>query len=292
MDSEQNTATSPTSPRPLVSIIIPAYNSARWISAAIESVLCQSYPHWELIIIDDASSDETANIASQYAEREYAKKGGSSTISENEKIRLLQNPANLGISKTRNLGLHEARGTLIAMLDSDDIWLDEHKLEKQVEAFEKATIVTSVGTKNATPRPLGIVGTWMTTIDENSTPIRQLRFAEDDASIRSTILYKNHIMQSSVLFLKEAALDAGGYDENLRTMEDHDLWLKIGETYSFAVLPIYALGYRIHSGGITHRKRRNVALSELRVIWRHRHSYPGAAKGVLKGLARLVLSIF
>lgn len=263
---------------PLVSIIIPAHNSARWIGATIDSVLRQTYTNWELIVIDDASTDGTGAAVTRSTTL-------TASSGRNIDIRLIRNETNLGISKSRNLGLREARGTLIAMLDSDDIWLDEHKLERQVEAFENASQNTD------SSRPLGVVGTWMTTIDENDATIRKLQFAEDDASIRRTILYKNQIMQSSVLFLKKAAQEVGGYDESLATMEDHDLWLKIGRQYSFMTLPIYALGYRVHAGGITRRKRRQVALDELTVIQRHHRAYPGFVTGMIKGFARLLLSL-
>ncbi len=261
---------------PLVSIIIPAHNSARWISATLDSVLRQTYTNWELIVIDDASTDDTGAIVTRSTAQ-------AASSGKNIDIRLIRNETNLGISKSRNLGLHEARGTLIAMLDSDDIWLDEHKLARQVAAFASAA-------STSTSRPLGIVGTWMTTIDEHSAPMQNLQFAQDDASIRQAILYKNQIMQSSVLFLKKAAQEIGGYDESLNTMEDHDLWLKIGKQYSFMTLPTYALGYRVHVGGITRRKRRRVALDELAVIMRHRAVYPGFVTGMVKGVARLLLS--
>lgn len=97
-------------------------------------------------------------------------------------------------------------------------------------------------------------------------------------------------MQSSVLFLKKATQEIGGYDEGLATMEDHDLWLKIGKQYSFMTLPTHDLGYRVHVGGITRRKRRRVALDELAVIMRHRAVYPGFVTGMVKGVARLLLS--
>jgi len=264
---------------PLITIIIPTYNRADLIGEAIGSVLVQTYSNWELLVIDDASTDETETVVA-----DYIKKDSDGT----NRISYIKNVANLGISKTRNRGLREARGEYIAMLDSDDVWLDREKLAKQIEAFQKNP---STGAK-----PLGIVGTWITFIDESGKPVKNGKqnasFAQSDADIRRTFLYKNHIMQSSVLFLKKAALDAGGYDETMATMEDHDLWLNIGTRYAIETLPIYATGYRIHAGSVSKSRRLRVACDEMTVIRRWKKSYPGFIRGMMKGYVRLLRAYF
>lgn len=102
----------------MVSVIMPAYNSAEFIGEAITSVLEQTYNHWELLIVDDASVDHTHNIA-----REFEKKDA--------RIRLSSNKLNYGAGAARNKGIEAARGSFIAFLDADDLWLPE-KLETQV----------------------------------------------------------------------------------------------------------------------------------------------------------------
>jgi glycosyltransferase involved in cell wall biosynthesis len=251
---------------PSLSIIIPAHNTEKYLAQAIESVLNQTYTNWELIIIDDASTDTTSVIAEKYA-------------AENPQIKYIRNDQNLGISKTRNKGIALAQGTYIAMLDSDDVWLDREKLALQIAALEQ------------NPQ-LGLVGTWMKKIDEHGNKIGEIQFAQTDSEIRHSLLYRNHIAQSSVMFRKNAALELGGYDETLTTMEDHDLWLKIGSKYSLATLPIYALGYRVHTGGITKRRALRVALDELVVIIRHHNQYSGFIKGSTKGILRIARSLF
>ncbi len=253
---------------PLITIIIPTYNRADFIGEAIESVCMQTYANWELIIVDDASTDLTETLVKKY-------------IAKDRRIHYLKNSANLGISKTRNRGLREARGEYVAMLDSDDLWLDPEKLEKQITAFGE------------NPK-LGIIGTWITFIYKtpNETKKQNASFAIHDAEIRRSFLYKNHIAQSSVLFLKKAALVAGGYDENLATMEDHDLWLNIGTRYEVETLPIYATGYRIHENSVTKSRSKQVALDELSVISRWKKSYPGFARGMIKGYLRLLKAYF
>ena len=250
---------------PTISIIIPTHNRESLIPFSIDSVLRQTCTDWELLIVDDASTDGTARVVEKYL--------------ADPRIRYIRQAENQGISRTRNHGLQEARGTYVAMLDSDDIWIDQEKLAKQIAAFD------------ANPK-LGIVGTWMTAIDETGKTLQNISFAEKDADIRKNFLYKNHIMQSSVLFLKQAAVDAGGYDETLATMEDHDLWLNIATKYEVETLPSYALGYRIHPQSITKNRRAQIARDELFVIRRWRNSYPGFVHGTIKGYIRLLLAYF
>lgn len=104
--------------RPLVSVIMPAYNAEKYIAEAISSVLSQSYTNWQLLILDDCSTDHTAEIA------EYFEKADT-------RIRVLRNPRNMGVAKTRNRGIDMAKGEWVALLDSDDRWHDD-KLEKQL----------------------------------------------------------------------------------------------------------------------------------------------------------------
>ena len=113
----------------LVSIITPAYNSKKFIEDAIESVIAQSYQNWEMIIVDDASTDESIEIIQKYVNIEY-------------RIVLFSNDKNLGASESRNLAIREAKGNYIAFLDSDDIWLP-NKLEKQIGLMEKEKIAMS-----------------------------------------------------------------------------------------------------------------------------------------------------
>lgn len=106
----------------LVSIIMPSYNTASFIAASIKSVLAQSYKNWELIIIDDCSSDKTDQVVTPYL--------------SDERIKYLKNENNCGAAVSRNRAIREARGKWVAFLDSDDLWMPE-KLEKQISFMEK-----------------------------------------------------------------------------------------------------------------------------------------------------------
>lgn len=108
----------------LVSVIMPAYNAEKYIEEAISSVVSQTHENWELLILDDCSTDRTVEIAERFAGLDA-------------RIRLLRNPQNMGVAKTRNRGLDLAQGEWIALLDSDDVW-HRDKLEKQLALAEQA----------------------------------------------------------------------------------------------------------------------------------------------------------
>lgn len=101
-----------------VTVIMPAYNAGRFLEAAVRSVMGQTETNWELLILDDGSSDDTAAIARRLE-------------GEDSRIRYIPNPHNMGVAKTRNRGFDLARGAYIALLDSDDVWLPG-KLERQL----------------------------------------------------------------------------------------------------------------------------------------------------------------
>ena len=109
--------------RPLVSIITPSYNSEEFIKETIESVLNQTYDNWEMLIIDDCSTDKSLQLIKEY-------------IKVDSRIKYLKNNQNNGPAVTRNIALSKVKGEYIAFLDSDDFW-DKLKLEKQVEFMEK-----------------------------------------------------------------------------------------------------------------------------------------------------------
>lgn len=108
---------------PLVTVVMPAYNAARYVEEAIGSVITQTVTDWELIVVDDCSADDTCMLVEKLAEKDA-------------RIRLVRNAENSGVAKTRNRGLDLARGRYVAFLDSDDIWYPQ-KLEKQLALLER-----------------------------------------------------------------------------------------------------------------------------------------------------------
>ena len=109
---------------PMVSVVMPAFNAERYIAEAINSVKCQTLRDWELLVVNDCSTDSTSSIVADEASKDV-------------RIRLIANEENLGAAATRNAGLSECRGKYVALLDSDDLW-EATKLEKQVRCAEES----------------------------------------------------------------------------------------------------------------------------------------------------------
>ena len=209
---------------PVVSVIMPAFNREKFIVESIRSVLSQSYKDFELIVIDDGSTDRTTAIASGFL--------------RDPRVKIIKNEKNLGIAYSRNKALQIARGTYIAPLDSDDIWLDKEKLRKQVEFLDEN-------------RDYAMLGGGIMHIDTDSKPIKKVLFPIYDSLIRNIILQYNPFAQSSLLYRKSAALECGSYSTEYKICDDYDLWLKIGTKNKFTNIPQVLTGYRIHGENIT-----------------------------------------
>jgi glycosyltransferase involved in cell wall biosynthesis len=190
---------------PLVSVVVPIWNAERFLAEAIESVIAQTWPDWELLLVDDGSTDRSPETARRYAEP-YAGSSG--------KIRCLEHPgrANRGESATRNLGLQAGNGDLFAFLDADDVWLSE-KLERQVPLLlaqpEAGWLYGNTEywfedeTRNFAP-PLGLpAGTLV------EPPHLLTRFLRHEAAVPCTC---------GLLVRREAIERAGGFDESFRSM--------------------------------------------------------------------------
>lgn len=179
----------------LISVIIPIYNSEKTIIQCINSVINQTIPIHEIILVDDGSTDNSVNLIIQLKE--------SSNLSN---ILLIQQK-NSGPSAARNAGIHIATGDYIAFLDSDDWWL-ENKLEKQLDIFLKDSQIGLIGTKYSIERPSILQ-------DYN---YREISFNQ--------LVFRNHFATSTVV-IKRELLDTEKFNVNKKYSEDYELWLKI-----------------------------------------------------------------
>jgi glycosyltransferase involved in cell wall biosynthesis len=160
----------------LISIILPTFNGSQYIKSAIESILAQSYKNWELIIIDDGSTDMTEAIVFNY-------------VNANSNIKYFKNEKNIGIQKSLNKGLHLAKGEYIARIDDDDEWIDKEKLKKQLDFFKDN-------------REYVLLGTGVIMSNYNGNLIKYL-LPEKDKEIRLRILSKNCFAHPTVMYKKE-----------------------------------------------------------------------------------------
>ncbi len=180
----------------LVSIIMAAYNAEKTIEQAINSVLSQTYPNFELLVIDDCSTDRTAQLVQQLA------------IKDN-RIRLVQNEKNSGVSYTRKHGLEEAKGEWIAILDSDDAWAED-KLEKQMLLQEKT------GAE--------LLFTGSTFMDADGKKFDWYLHAPSEVTYRQ-LLKQNVLSNSSALVRKELYSKHYAVGDDMH--EDFAIWLSI-----------------------------------------------------------------
>lgn len=238
----------------MVSIILPTYNGASRIHNAIESVLAQTYTNWELIIVDDGSTDDVHTV-----------------LPSDARIRYIKNATNLGIQKALNRGLAEAKGVYIARIDDDDIWSDSTKLIQQVAFLEQHTEYILIGT--------GVV-----TIDETGRQLSRYVLPTDDPTIRSNLLRKNCFAHASVLFRNSGVRYSE--DEHVRHAEDYELWLRLGMKGKFANLPIYGVTLTVRNGSLTNRNRVLQARRILRLAWQYKSNYPGAVWGICVATTR------
>jgi glycosyltransferase involved in cell wall biosynthesis len=208
-----------------ISAIVPAFNAQGTIIRALDSIQAQTLPCAEVIVVDDASSDETfARV------REYNKMP----------VKAFRLDKNAGAAGARNFGVDQASGDLIAFLDADDEWLPQ-KLEKQVKALEQdpAAIFVSCGSDLVSPdgRNLGNI-------------YRGQKIVSGRAAWK-TLLADNYITTPSVLVKKDAFLKAGGFNRGLKIAEDQDLWIRLAEVGS--------LGYVYESLVVVHERRESLS---------------------------------
>jgi glycosyltransferase involved in cell wall biosynthesis len=184
---------------PAVSVIVPAYNVARYIADTLESAIAQTMRDLEVVVVDDGSSDETASTVAQYVQRD-------------PRVRLVRK-ANGGLSSARNAALREARGDLIALLDGDDIW-DPTFLEEQLAVF-RARPDVSIVTGNAL-----FLGSSL-----DGQPVRPVPDRRVEPALASILADEEAIFIMSV-FRRPVYETVGGFDESMRSNEDYDYWIR------------------------------------------------------------------
>jgi glycosyltransferase involved in cell wall biosynthesis len=250
-----------------ISIILPTYNRAKLLPRAIKSVLGQSYTNWELIIIDDASTDETPEITKKWATKD-------------ERVTVIRNTINQypDLPKNLNSGITIAKGKYIARLDDDDYWIDSQKLEKQFNFLEK------------NPEYV-VVGTGMIVINEKGEELYRYLKNQEDGDIRKKALFANPFSHTTVLFRVDAARRVGGYS-NWDFAEDWDLWLKLGREGKLYNLPEYSTAYLSAGQNNSYKYQRRQAQTILKFITAHRKEYPYFYFAFLLNAGQWIFSLF
>jgi glycosyltransferase involved in cell wall biosynthesis len=229
-----------------LSVVMPVYNAARYLSASLDSVLAQSFSDFELLAHDDGSQDDSWAILTDYASRDL-------------RVRISQG-ANQGLPRTLNHMIGRASGELIARFDADDLCLPD-RFEKQLTRFDRnPDLVVSGGAAqiiDADGRPISV----------KFLPLTHEEI--DGFNLRGQTSFQH----PAIMMRRDAVLAAGGYHPDFHGAEDHDLWLRMAEIGRLENLPDVLIRYRIHDDSISSTKRdlqRQLCLRACEAAWQRR----------------------
>ena len=203
-----------------VSVLLPVYNGSQYLSETIHSILNQTYSDFEIIIIDDASMDNSVDIINNF---------------NNKKIILRQNDSNLGQAESENIGLRIARGTYIARIDQDDLMMPD-RLEKQVQFLDSHPDIAAVGSQ-------------VYCIDSSGKSIKKIMWPVGfEANLFYIITGNVPVGDPAVMYRKEMVQNLGGYNEQYVPSEDYYLWLQMYlKGYKCDNIKDFLTTYRLHS---------------------------------------------
>lgn len=212
----------------LVSVVMPVHNREDYVGLAIESILQQTYGQFELIVVDDGSTDRSPQILDEYGRRD-------------RRVRVVHQPS-AGIAEAMNRGIDLASGELVARMDSDDVSLPE-RLRLQVDFLRTHPEVV-------------VVGGQALAIDAEGDPLYQIRTSLEHGELEATILgrtpvSRGTIVSPSAMMRREAVLKVGKFRRDFEPAEDRDLWLRLSEVGRLANLPDVILQYRMHDGCVS-----------------------------------------
>ena len=234
---------------PKVDVIIPAYNAAIYLPVAIASVVAQTYEDWRILLIDDGSTDNTAEVVAPFAE------------SLGSKLKYIKQE-NRGLPAARNAAIYNSSAEFLALLDADDVWLP-CRLFESLKRFED--------------RPqVGLSYGFVERIDSKGTLLETLAPKQKHAEGRiSSYIYmrKVDMVCPTITFRRKCIDEVGAFDETLRATEDRDLWLRIALKYEVALVPRVIAQYRTSAGSMTTNPERMLT-AQLQFIEKH-YGSPG-----------------
>ncbi len=244
---------------PNVSVIIPTYNRAGLIGKPIHSILNQTYQDFEIIVVDDCSTDNTEQVLKEF---------------NDPRIRYIRHQKNSGAAIARNTGINHSTSPYIAFLDSDDEWLPE-KLAKQLSLFQQCD------------PEVGFIYTGFAAVDEFNQ-VKRVISSNHRGSLSDRLLYSNFIGTPSTVMVKRNYLQqVQGFDPNMPSfIEDMDLWLRLSEHCQFEVIPEVLTRYAYSdSGDRLTLNHKSVVEGTLAFI--HKHHRPDTFDTAERGQAKL-----
>jgi len=252
---------------PAISVVLPVFNAEHYVREAVESILAQSFTDFELIIINDGSTDGSSAILQELA-------------ASDARVLLIER-ANGGLVSALNEGIERARANLIARMDADDVAMPERL------ALQHARMLTS-------PQ-LGVLGSFMRLIDASGRIIRLADYPITEADTARFLEKGCPLAHPTVIMRRKAVVEVGGYRTAFAHCEDYDLWLRISERgFGIANLPKPLLNYRIHGTNVSsvHRQAQELGTIIARLCHRARKAgFPDPADGVERIDAGMIKSI-
>lgn len=212
---------------PKISVVMSAYNGAKYLKEAIESILNQTFEDFEFIIVDDDSIDKTEEILVEYKRKD-------------PRIKIITNRENIGLTKSLNKAIKITKGDYIARMDADDIAMAE-RLETQLEFMKKNPEV-------------GAVGCWYYLIDKTGNIFEKRRPPTKFSKIKKALLASSPLIHPGMFIKKEVLEKIGPYDEEFKYAQDRDLLFRILQYYKLAVVPQFLLKFRHTPGSISLKK--------------------------------------
>lgn len=210
---------------PKVSVVMSVYNGSQYLQEAIDSILRQTFSDFEFIIIDDCSTDDTWQILKKYS-------------SQDQRIVLIQNDVNLGLTKSLNKALGIAQGAYIARQDADDVSLPQ-RLEKLITLLDEQ-------------QEIALVSCNIELIDAQGNSIGKRQRSCDTNLVGWYLLFYNRLAgHSQVVFRRSSVLAVGGYSESYRYSQDYELWCRLARVSKIAILPDVLLQQRVHDQQIS-----------------------------------------
>ena len=234
---------------PKVDIIIPAYNAARYLPIAIDSVMAQTFEDWRIILVDDGSTDDTADVVAPYVDR------------LGQKLKYIKQ-VNRGLPAARNVAMANSSAEFLALLDADDVWLP-CRLSESLKCFEG--------------RPqVGIAYGFNARVDVEGRVIDTFNRRQKHGEGRiAPYIYmrKVYLNCPTVTFRRKCVDEVGPFDENLRATEDRDLWFRIALRYEVAFVPKVIAHYRVSPNSMSTDSGRMLE-AQLQFIEKH-YGSPG-----------------
>jgi len=207
---------------PVVSVLMAVHDGRRHLREALESLFAQTFDDFELVLVDDASTDDSRAIAESYGDA---------------RVRILANDENLGLTRSLNRGLAVARGRYVARLDADDV-AHRERLALQVAHLDRHP-------------DLALVASAYRRIDEDGGARGERHVPLSSTAIRWHLLFLNAFAHSSVTFRRSVAESLGGYDDAVRYPQDYELWSRIAAGHDVAALPQCLVSYRHSESSMT-----------------------------------------